>query len=184
RWLTIFCHPHPLHGGSMHAPLMISVARRLVERGHTVLRFNFRGTGASTGTHDSGEGEKLDVSAAVELATDRGLPPALAGWSFGAATALRWLAAQGSSIPYAGIAPPPEGLPEELTDGPKRIVLGSRDQVIDGETLQRYCIEHGIDLVITPGDHFFHGRGAKIGDLVGQAIEDAATGRRASRPTV
>jgi hypothetical protein len=26
--------------------------------------------------------------------------------------------------------------------------------------------------VLTPGDHFFHGRGKRIGDLVGQALED------------
>ena len=65
---TVFCHPHPEQGGSMNAPLMITVATRLVERGHAVLRFNFRGTGRSTGTHDEGAGELHDVSAAVDLA--------------------------------------------------------------------------------------------------------------------
>ena len=63
--LTVFCHPHPLHGGSMNAPLMIGVTQRLIERGHSVLRFNFRGTGQSGGSHDYGEAEQ-DEHYAVE----------------------------------------------------------------------------------------------------------------------
>ena len=169
--LTVFCHPHPLQGGSMNAPLMIGVALRLVERGHSVLRFNFRGTGESSGEHDYGEAEQHDVAAAIGYAESAALPLGLAGWSFGAATALRWLAAAGSSISYVGIAPAAEKLPSELPGGPKRIILGNRDQVIDGAAVQTYAETKGIDLVVTPGDHFFHGRGKKIGDLVGQGLE-------------
>ncbi len=169
--LTVFCHPHPLQGGSMNAPLMIGVALRLVERGHSVLRFNFRGTGESSGEHDYGEAEQNDVAAAIGYAESTALPLGLAGWSFGAATALRWLAAAGSSISYVGIAPASEKLPSDLPGGPKRIILGNRDQVIDGAAVQTYAETKGIDLVVTPGDHFFHGRGKKIGDLVGQGLE-------------
>lgn len=169
---TVFCHPHPLQGGSMNAPLMISVATRLVERGHSVLRFNFRGTGSSTGSHDYGDAELEDLSAAIDLARGRDLPLGLAGWSFGAWTALRWLARVGETMPYAGIAPPASDLPDELPSGPKRIILGTREQVIDAEALISYAREKAIDLVLTPGDHFFHGRGKRIGDLVGQGLED------------
>lgn len=156
----------------MNAPLMIAVAGRLVDRGHAVLRFNFRGTGASTGAHDDGAAELKDVSAAMELATERGLPLGLAGWSFGAWTALRWLAEADEAVPYVGIAPATRSLPEKLPDGPKRIILGTREQVIDSEGLIAYAARQSIDLVLTPGDHFFHGRGKRIGDLVGQALED------------
>lgn len=156
----------------MNAPLMISVAMRLVERGHSVLRFNFRGTGASTGTHDDGNAEQIDIDAAVELAESTGLPLGLVGWSFGAATALRWLASRESTIPYVGVAPAVPWLPDQLPGGPKRIILGNREQVIDSDALSRYAIDQGIDLVLTPGDHFFHGRGKRIGDLVGQGLED------------
>lgn len=155
----------------MNAPLMIGVTRRLVDRGHTVLRFNFRGTGSSTGEHDFGEGEQHDVAAAVKLAWERGLPVGLVGWSFGAATSLRWLASAGSTMPWVGIAPPHDYLPADLPAGPKRIVLGNRDQVIKPQGVQEYAESHGIDLMITPGDHFFHGRGKKIGDLVAQGLE-------------
>lgn len=168
---TVFCHPHPLHGGSMNAPLMIGVASRLNDRGHAVLRFNFRGTGSSTGRHDYGGAEQADIDAAIELAESRGLPVAITGWSFGASTALSWLASRQSTIPWVGIAPPHDSLPDELPGGPTRIILGTRDQVIDRDALREYAIEKGIDLVLTPGDHFFHGRGRKIGDLVGEGLE-------------
>jgi hypothetical protein len=169
--IVVICHPHPLQGGSMMAPLMIAVTTRLVEREFSVLRFNFRGTGESTGTHDYGDAEKLDVAAAVEAATSTGLSVHLSGWSFGAATALRWLGEQSESLPYSGIAPASEGLPHALPPGPKRIVVGTRDQVVDVEAIREYAEKQTIDLVLTPGDHFFHGRGKKIGDLVAQGFE-------------
>jgi alpha/beta superfamily hydrolase len=168
--VTVFCHPHPLDRGSMNAPLMIGVSLRLVERGFSVLRFNFRGTGSSTGTHDKGRSEIRDVAAAVANARQTELPLSVAGWSFGAAVALCWLATELDPPPYVGIAPPPEGLPEELPSGPKRIVVGTREQVIDTRALLAYAARLSIDVVLTPGDHFFHGRGRKIGDLVAQGL--------------
>lgn len=155
----------------MNAPLMIAITRRLVARGHTVVRFNFRGSGNSTGDHDFGEDELSDVTAAVDHARGLELPLGIGGWSFGAGIALNWLASTGDAIPYAGVAPPAENLPEELPSGPKRIILGTREQVIDAEALRHYAVDMGIDLVLTPGDHFFHGRGDRIGDLVAQGLE-------------
>ncbi|HWL50077.1 MAG TPA: alpha/beta hydrolase [Acidimicrobiia bacterium] len=170
---VVFCHPHPQQGGTMMAPLMVAVTTRLVERGFSVLRFNFRGIGASTGTHDNGKAELLDVAAAIEATRDTGLAIHLSGWSFGAGTALRWLGSQQDSIPYAGIAPSPADLPDDLPPGPKRIVVGTRDQVVDIEAIRAYAERLSIDLLLTPGDHFFHGRGKKIGDLVAQGFESA-----------
>jgi hypothetical protein len=150
---------------------MIAVTLRLVQRGFSVLRFNFRGTGKSTGTHDHGASELKDVEAAYQEAVTSGLSVSIAGWSFGAGTALRWVADRDVEIPYAGIAPAPDYLPETVPPGPKRIVLGTRDQVINRDGVVEYAKQHEIDLVFTPGDHFFHGKGDRIGDLVGQGLE-------------
>jgi uncharacterized protein len=167
---VVFCHPHPLDRGTMNAPLMIAVTLRLVERGFSVLRFNFRGTGESTGSHDQGDSERLDVAAAVAAVRGHSQPVSIAGWSFGAAVALNWLADNQETIPYVGIAPMPDRLPDVLPTGPKRIILGHREQVIDGEALLAYCRAHTIECVLTPGDHFFHGRGNRIGDLVAEGL--------------
>jgi uncharacterized protein len=169
--ITVLCHPHPLQGGTMNNPLMIAVAGRLAERNHAVIRFNFRSIGTSSGTHDEGNAEVLDVGSAMEAAKERDLPLGLAGWSFGAGTALRWLATQSDPIPYVGIAPGVSSLPDDLPPGPKRIILGTRDQLVDRDSLIKYAEEKAIDLVLTPGDHFFHGRGERIGDLVAQGLE-------------
>ena len=86
----VFCHPHPQHGGTMSAPLMHKVTKFLVDRGLAVLRFNFRGVGRSTGEWDDGVGEIDDVATAVAQFRSSGedLPMGIAGWSFGAVTAL------------------------------------------------------------------------------------------------
>ncbi len=170
RATVVFCHPHPLHGGTMMAPLMVAVTTSLVSQGLNVLRFNFRGTGSSTGSHEAGEGELEDIDAAAAVAGDDGLPLRLAGWSFGAAMAMRWLSQKGSDHPYAGIAPPPDLLPAAAPPGPGRLVVGRRDQVVEVEAIVDYAAQHSIDLLLTSGDHFFHGRGKRIGDLIAQAL--------------
>jgi alpha/beta superfamily hydrolase len=88
--------------------------------------------------------------------------------------ALNWLANQQEAPPYSGIAPWWATVPgSELPSGPKRIVLGTRDQVVDHDVIRSYAEKHSIDVVLTPGDHFFHGRGKKIGNLVAQGFEPA-----------
>ena len=135
--VTVFCHPHPLQGGTMEAPLMRAVTAALVDAGHAVLRFNFRGVGDSTGTWGEGIAEQDDVAAAVGAAarTFPGFPLGVAGWSFGAVTSLQWQRRDGSTLPWAGIAPAVRlstggGVPsaDELPPANRLFILGDRDQ--------------------------------------------------------
>lgn len=89
--VLIFCHPHPKMGGTMNAPLLVAVTEALVAQGWAVLRFNFRGIGASEGVAGTGVEEIKDAEGALAEAARRlpGLPMAIAGWSFGAAVAVR-----------------------------------------------------------------------------------------------
>src|SRR6202000_2218260 len=61
------CDPHPLLGGTMHNKVAYQAAKSLDSLGLAVLRFNFRGTGMSAGTHDRGRGERGDVTAALDF---------------------------------------------------------------------------------------------------------------------
>lgn len=165
---VVFCHPHPRHGGTMTAPLMHKVTKGLVARGFSVLRFNFRGVGLSTGAWDGGFGEIDDVAAAVERARNDqpDLALNLAGWSFGAATALAWQARELDTTPLVGIAPPvrtelvdhlPE--PSELVPGRRTFILGDRDQFVSVEGLAAYADAAGASMtVLTGSDHFFYFR--------------------------
>ncbi|HVA62061.1 MAG TPA: hypothetical protein VNG13_16220 [Mycobacteriales bacterium] len=92
---VIFLHPLPTQGGMMDSHLLRKAAWRLPAlAGIAVLRFNTRGTrsalGTSEGSFDGGDGERLDVAAALDLVEHEPLPqPWLVGWSFGSELGLR-----------------------------------------------------------------------------------------------
>ncbi len=87
-------HPLPTHGGFMDSHVLRKASWRLPAlAGVAVLRFNLRGVssprGTSEGVFDSGDAERYDVAAAIELAEFRDLPNRwLVGWSFGTDLAL------------------------------------------------------------------------------------------------
>src|SRR5436189_3784817 len=65
RGVGLVCHPHPLGGGTMHNKVVFKAAAALLDAGLVTMRFNFRGVGASTGTHEDVEGGKEDVRDAL-----------------------------------------------------------------------------------------------------------------------
>jgi uncharacterized protein len=90
---ALVCHPHPMFGGNLHNKVVYHAMKALNDPywglGWPVLRFNFRGSGLSEGVHD-GEAEAADVVAALEwLEQEFQRPLVAAGFSFGAAMALR-----------------------------------------------------------------------------------------------
>ena len=64
--VAIVCHPLPTEGGTMHNKVVTMAARALRELGVATVRFNFRGTGASEGAFDRGDGERDDLRAVAE----------------------------------------------------------------------------------------------------------------------
>ena len=178
---VVFCHPHPQHGGTMTAPLMHKVSKGLVAAGLSVLRFNFRGVGSSTGAWDGGLGEIDDVAAAVARARldHPDLALGLAGWSFGAVTALAWQAREQDGSPLVGIAPPVrtelvERLPrpEELAPASRLLIVGDRDQFVTVEDLEAYAGVAGARVTVLPGsDHFFYFREEKVAELMAGHFE-------------
>ena len=130
--------------------------------------------GAAFAQDPETEGEVNDVAAAMEQAASRGFPLALGGWSFGAATALRWQARSGDSTPYAGIAPPvnteymrsPPRSPE-LAEARRLFIIGDRDQFITVEDLESYALSIGATVdVIKGSDHFFYFREDRVAGLM------------------
>ncbi len=88
---AVVCHPHPLFGGTMHNKVVYQAAKTIHRFGLPVARFNFRGVGKSEGTHDSGQGEVGDATAALDFLANRypGVPLLAAGFSFGSWVASR-----------------------------------------------------------------------------------------------
>src|SRR4029077_2929400 len=97
RGIAVVSHPLPTPGGTMRNPLVAGIARAIASVGLYALRFNFRGVGESAGEWTGGVAEVEDLALAIADARTiaPGLPLALAGFSFGAVTTLRWLAQGG-----------------------------------------------------------------------------------------
>lgn len=165
RLAAVVCHPHPLFGGTMRNKVVHTVARALRAGGAATLRFNFRGVGASAGVHDGGAGETGDALAAVDWARARwpGLPLVLAGFSFGAAIAIRaataarpaWLIAVAPAVDRVDLGTAP------LPDCDWLIIQGGADEIVAAGTVvdwrARRAPQARLRLLDGVG-HFFHGR--------------------------
>ena len=46
---VVLCHPHPLYGGSMLTPVIMTAEQAFQEAGYTTLAFNFRGSEGARG---------------------------------------------------------------------------------------------------------------------------------------
>ena len=169
--VAIVCHPLPTEGGTMHNKVVTMAARSLRELGVTTVRFNFRGTGASAGSFDHGQGELDDLRAVAAWVRAQRPGDALwlAGFSFGAYVSLR-AAAELQPALLLSIAPPAgrwdfEAI--ELPTMPWLVIQGEADEIVDPQAVYDWLEASGAqaELVRMPDtSHFFH---RKLIDLRG-----------------
>ena len=179
----VICHPHPLHGGTMDNKVVWTLARAFQELGAPTIRFNFRGVGASVGTHDEGPGEVADALAVIAYGRERWPQAALwlAGFSFGGVVAIRAAAsahparlvtvAPGITRIDVGTALPPEC--------PWLIVQGDADDVVPAQAVIAWArtLVPAPELTVLPGaGHFFHGRINELRDTVLEFMRRTAPG--------
>ncbi len=172
---AVVCHPHPLYGGSMYNNVVEAILEALWKRGFATLRFNFRGVGASEGEHTGGLGEADDAKAALRfLLSQPGISSdgaIMAGYSFGAAIAMRTGAELKEVATIAAIAlPVGMGDFSPLATSGKKIVLvaGDHDSYCPKRGITELAEKCGAQLRIIEGaDHFFAGyEGAITIDLI------------------
>lgn len=166
RGIGLVAHPHPLFGGTLDNKVAQTLARTFAELGYVALRPNFRGVGASEGSHDHGIGETDDLVAVIEWARSRygALPVAMAGFSFGAYVVTR----------VAEIVSPERmvlvGAPYGLVPGGREyltgkvpadtiVIHGEHDDTAPLANLLEWARPQDLPVVVVPGaDHFFHRR--------------------------
>ncbi len=162
---SVVCHPHPLYGGNMHNNVVRAVKKGLLNKGFACVRFNFRGTGGSWGTHGNGIDEEEDVLAAVDFIQQQKEIDAgrlvLAGYSFGCWVGLK--AAVRDSRPgiLIGISPPVDSynfdfLKQEKR--PKLLIAGDRDFVCSERPFRELIdqIPEPKKGIVLPGVDHFH----------------------------
>ena len=173
KGVAIVAHPHPLFGGTMDNKVVQTLARAFVQCGWTVVRFNFRGVGASAGEHDAGAGEARDFLKVVEQVAPTGAL-AIAGFSFGSFVASHALAALWSQrtvdkVVFVGtaaqrftVAP----VPAEAHD--KTLVIhGEEDDTVSLACVMDWARPQSLPVTVVPGGgHFFHGQLPLLKSLV------------------
>lgn len=181
---AVVCHPHPLFGGTMHNKVVYQAAKSLDAFGIAVLRFNFRGTGLSEGKHDRGEGERWDVSAALDFlaAEYPDIPLLVAGFSFGCWVGLRVGCEDARVRLLIGLGPPVNSADFSYLAHcakPKLFVLGANDIYGAPDKLKSVVSTAAGEnkIVIVEGaDHFFVGKldqvDAAIANCMGGKISD------------
>ena len=168
RGVAVVCHPHPVHGGTMHTKAVYRAAQAYNDAGLVTLRFNFRGVGVSTGSHDDGIGEMDDLRDVLDWIVARypSLPVFVGGFSFGSMVGLGVGAEDDRVVALLGM-----GLPVDMerydysflskTDKPILVVQGEEDEFGSGERVSGLVVGLGphITLVRIPGsDHYFTDR--------------------------
>ena len=164
RGAAVITHPHPLYGGNMDNPVVVTLARAFQARGYATLRFNFRGTDGSTGRYDDGVGEMVDVAAALDY-LDAG-PVILAGYSFGSRVNAGFMAGKAGAERVSDhiMVSPPVAFSsfDDVKTLPKTglVVTGSRDEIAPPDQVE--SVLDGWEIhprleIITGGDHFYSG---------------------------
>jgi alpha/beta superfamily hydrolase len=178
RGVAVIAHPHPLFAGTMDNKVVQTLARAFVQCGWRALRFNFRGVGATEGTHDAGRGELQDLMAVIHHATQSAAPTvtplALAGFSFGSfvvSHALEALGPQrapeqlvlvGTAASRFEVAPVPQAL-----HGRTLVLHGEHDDTVPLLDVMNWARPQTLPVTVIPGvSHFFHGQLPLLRSLV------------------
>jgi uncharacterized protein len=180
RAACVFSHPHPLHGGTMHTKAVYQSAKALARIGTATLRFNFRGVGASGGTHDGGPGEMDDYRCALDFVAARypGIPLWAAGFSFGSWVAWnvgldddRVQALLGLGLPVNRF----DFSPVKDSAKAKFLIHGELDELVSVRAIRKFYSEltEPKELIVIDGaDHLFDGKTSEIGEAVEDLLKD------------
>lgn len=170
---VVLAHPHPLYGGNMDVPVICRMAACFQSAGITSLRFNFRGTGGSSGKFDDGLGEQDDVRSALEFLSGQGFEQLfLAGYSFGAWVNAHVVSAGVDLCDHIMVSPPATMLSfdqvERLPDT-GLIITGENDDLapvsLIHPLLSKWEITPRVE-VLSDVDHFYGGALDTLGDVL------------------
>ena len=173
RGVAVLCHPHPQHGGTMDNKVVQTLARAFLQLGYRVVRFNFRGVGASAGAWDEGRGEVDDALAVIAAHRDPALPLALGGFSFGgfvAATAATRLAEAERAERLVLVGPATSRFQVPAVPADTVVIHGEADDVVPLAATLDWARPQALPVIVFPGvGHFFHGQLTLLKNQVVQA---------------
>jgi alpha/beta superfamily hydrolase len=183
RAAVVFAHPLPTEGGTMHTKVVFRATKALASLGCAVMRFNFRGVGASEGEWDEGPGELADYRAALEAMAALYPQTELwaAGFSFGSYVALTVGATDDRVRLLLGIALPVdryEFSAVRTSTKPKFLIQAERDEICPLKRVYEFYgqLSEPKELVVIDGaDHLFDGKVSEAADAIVDLLADYKT---------
>ena len=168
RGIALIAHPNPVHGGTKDNKVVTTLAKAFFALGYVAVRPNFRGVGASAGSHDEGRGETEDLLAVAGHLRRQygGLPLLLAGFSFGGFVQTRVAQrVHARSLVLVGAAV--NRLPAETVPPETLVIHGELDDVVPLDAVLDWARPQNLPVVVVPGgEHFFHGRLNLLAEIV------------------
>tara|TARA_R110000868_G_scaffold124730_4_gene329542 strand:+ start:9603 stop:10277 length:675 start_codon:yes stop_codon:yes gene_type:complete len=168
EYIAIICHPHPLHGGTMHNKVVHTASKSFNELGFDTIRFNYRGVGKSTGEFGNSIGESDDLQSVIHWLKKYkpNTKLILAGFSFGSFIALS-CAQNTENNCHALISIAPAVNHQDYNQYmpmdknlPWLLIHGTKDEIIDLNIVTNWIdtlsIKPEVQL-FTDATHFFHG---------------------------
>ena len=177
RGIALIAHPNPVHGGTKDNKVVTTLAKAFFSLGYVAARPNFRGVGASAGSHDEGRGETEDLLAvAGHLRRQYGeLPLLLAGFSFGGFVQTR-VAKRAHARSLVLVAAAVNRFSAETVPPETLVIHGELDDVVPLTVVLDWARPQNLPVVVVPGgEHFFHGRLNLLGDIVTRFFRRPAT---------
>jgi alpha/beta superfamily hydrolase len=180
RAAVVLAHPHPTYGGTMHTKAVYQSAKALSRIRCAVLRFNFRGAGASDGAFDEGPGEMDDFRAALDFmqAQYPSTPLWAGGMSFGAWIGMTVGAGDPRVTTLLGIAAPLTRYDFEAiaqSQKPKFLIHGEFDEVCSVKAVRAFygrAAEPKELAVIDGADHLFDGKVSEVAEAIEDLLGD------------
>jgi hypothetical protein len=137
------------------------------------VRFNFRGVGATAGTHDEGRGESDDLLAVIAAQRLTGLPLVLGGFSFGAyVTTLAAARLEDGQRAERLLLVGPSTQRARPADVPDDSVVihGEADDVVPLAATLDWARPQHLPVIVMPGvGHFFHGQLPRLRQIIVRA---------------
>jgi hypothetical protein len=168
RGIALIAHPNPVQGGTKDNKVVTTLAKAFYNLGCVTARPNFRGVGASAGTHDHGAGETEDLLAVAAYLRERygTLPLTLAGFSFGSFVQTR-VAKRIAAERMVLVGPAVNRFKAESVPPETLVIHGERDDVVPLEDVLDWARPQQLPVVVVPGgEHFFHGRLTLLAQIV------------------
>lgn len=174
--MALVAHPHPLFGGTMDNKVTQTLARTLTDLGYISVRTNFRGVGKTSGEHDYGVAETLDLMHVIKRMKQefsQGLPLVLAGFSFGSFVQSRVaqeLLSNNQTVQRMIMVGTAVGKWEIASVPSNSIVIhGELDDTIPLVNVMRWAEPLELPVTVIAGaDHFFHRRLHMIKQIIVQ----------------